>query len=189
MLRRRRSLRRWAKICASFAVALVLMGTCAAAMWGGDSVEPGEFSSARDSISRAGSSLAGLRTALSQTHRTLATINEIAEQPDWSLLMDAVGRAQSDDIFLTDCEVAPANVAEARMPADSHRGAIAGQSLRLVGVGRSQETISHFVIRLQGLPIFGHVKLVQTSRQQFNGMPAVGFEVFCLLRGEMDAGQ
>jgi len=158
-------------------------------MWGADSVDASEFSAARDSISRADISLASLRGASSQTHRALQTIIEISEQPDWSLLLDAVGRAQSDDIFLTDCEVALSSSTEAHGPVDlAHHSAPGGLALRLVGMGRSQETIAHFVLRLQGLPIFERVKLMQTSRQQFEGIPAVGFEVVCPLRGQMGGG-
>lgn len=189
MLQRRRSLRRWAAICACCGLALILIGICAVATWGTDAVDPGEFTTLRDSISHADISLAALRSASADTHRTLQTITEISEQPDWSLLLDAVSRAQSEDIFLTDCEVTLAGGAEARLARDpAHSSAPGALAIRLIGIGRSQETISHFMLRLQGLSILEHVKLVQTSRQQFNGKPAVGFEVVCVLRGEWGDG-
>jgi hypothetical protein len=189
ILQRRQSLRRWGAICACCALGLILISICSVAMWGTGSVDPREFSAARDSISHADISLAALRSASSQTHRALQTITEISEQPDWSLLLDAVARAQGDDIFLTDCELALTSGTEFHGPIDpAHHGGSDGLALRLVGMGRSQETISHFVLHLQGLPIFERVKLMETNRQQFEGIPGVGFEVICPLRGQLGAG-
>jgi hypothetical protein len=52
--------------------------------------------------------------------------------------------------------------------------------MKVSGIGRSQQSISRFVLRLEQTALFRSVKLVRTQRQQFLTDFGVSFEVSCV---------
>ena len=55
-------------------------------------------------------------------------------------------------------------------------------TLVLSGFGKSQESVSRFVLRLEATDIFHVVRLVSSSRQSFLDQEAVAFTVECHFR-------
>ncbi|MHC4985368.1 MAG: hypothetical protein ACYTFO_04345 [Planctomycetota bacterium] len=117
-----------------------------------------------------------MRADLRRDQTALLAARTLADQPDWSILLAAVGNQLGDNVFLARLELAPASL-QALAPADD-QSANAYQ-LSLTGFARDQMAISQFAVRLETLGIFDHVKVRRTQRQTLLADTAVAFDLDC----------
>jgi hypothetical protein len=123
--------------------------------------------------------------------RELAMVNDriqanrlIGGQPDWGIVLAGLARSLGDELVLSRCALRTSGATRAGQgPRAAKDGAStsapSGVTFELSGLGRSQFTVSQFVLRLEEHPLFRDVKLVNTHREPFHGQFAVGFLVEC----------
>ncbi len=187
----RRRIVHWVTICGIYSGLLLAASACTYFVWGAASVDAAVVANVRSEISHANATKAALRAQSRDAQHAMQSIQEISEQPDWSILLAAIGDRCGKDVFLSACDLsgrakagpdalAPGATNSAG-PTDATTVSAHNITLHLSGFGRSQEAISSFVLRLQELPIFERVKLLQTGRQPYNGAEAFAFSVDCAM--------
>lgn len=134
-----------------------------------------------------------LRKELGETTASLETTRAIRNQPDWSKLFLALSDRLGDEIVLSHCQLVTMTgddrpVSERWESALSSRplGALLTECrhmLLLSGFGKSQESVSRFILRLEETGVFRVVRLVNSSRQSFQDKEAVAFSVECHFEG------
>jgi len=143
-------------------------------------------SSAR--VQEAEKTVAALRGRIGRDQARLSSGRAVGEQPDWSLLLAMLSSALGDETVLRNIrlqappEAAPGAAERAGTPG----GAGAARTLRpitldLTGLGRTQQVVSDFVLRLEHTPLFKTVRLVDTRREPFMNDHAVVFRIECVL--------
>lgn len=130
-----------------------------------------------------------LRRELAEATTALETTRAIREQPDWSKLLLGLAEQMGDEIVISRCQLMTL----------TPEGTIVGEgwtepsgakplgtfltecrhTLTLSGFGKTQESVSRFVLRLEGAGAFDRVRLGHSSRQTFLEGQAVGFSVEC----------
>jgi hypothetical protein len=134
-----------------------------------------------------------LRGKLAQANEKLRISRAILNQPDWSKLLALLADELGHDIVLNHCGLAALNSdvtnaadnqqsGPAKVGTESPAGAIPVQrryGLKLVGFGRSQGSVSQFVLRLERTGIFETVRLLNSYRQDFLGDQAITFSLDC----------
>lgn len=202
--RRRRHVRRCAAGCSIYAAAALAAALACRGVWGrADASLPIRLSDAAAAAQRVAKDVAAVRAELDAHSATLRATRSIADQPDWSLLLQLLAAKEGEAIILRECRVLPSDtgpLAQGAPPAPSARGKgkaprtaskSSGQPpgaptepamvLGITGLGRSQAAVSQFVLRLEGLHLFAKVTLLETSRETFLGGEAVGFRIECSL--------
>jgi Tfp pilus assembly protein PilN len=130
-----------------------------------------------------------LRRQMAETNTLLETSKALVGQPDWSKLLVGLSAQVGDEIVLDRCQVttctADKRVVSAQegpvlvsVPLEVYLGGC-GHTLTLHGFGKSQESVSRFVLRLEGSGVFDLVRLNSSSRQTFLNGEAVAFGVEC----------
>lgn len=119
------------------------------------------------------------------TVRNRVSANEmIAGQPDWGALLALLGELLDEELVLSSCAIEHVGAGGGAIGPGGDRAA--GISLELTGLGRSQQAVSHFVLRLEAQPLFDEVVLVNTKREPFEGRYSVGFIIRCDLAAAAD---
>jgi Tfp pilus assembly protein PilN len=133
----------------------------------------------------------GLRRQLAETTTALETTKAIHGQPDWSKLLTGLSAQLGEEIVLSHYQLA--TLADdgkvitvdgsGSVPAVPLGAFLKGcrYTLLLNGYGKSQESVSRFVLRLEGSGVFDLVRLANSSRQTFLNGEAVAFVVECQL--------
>ena len=198
--RRRVHLRRCAAGCAAWAVLSAVAAGAAHAMWrtADDSVAAERLAAVNDEIERTERAIASARVKLAAAQSTLRANQAIANQPDWSILLAVLAKGIGDDVVLKSCHVRPIPAAgspEARRsaaPAAVAPGAPAGSGsgtlseagpfeLEASGVARTLASAHRFVGDLEKTGLFARVTLMDTTRDQYTGKPAIAFRLKCSL--------
>jgi Fimbrial assembly protein (PilN) len=184
---RRARLRRWVAVCVVYALMLAVAGM---ASWSvidtADEAIADDLTKLRAHLDELDRDAAAVRRDLAEANANLAASQEVAGQPDWSLLLALLAQNLGDQVVLSSCQVGPpgAVAGGAGRPA---AGAADESALpdsvvvRLAGLGRSQAAVSQFVLRLEGLTLFSRVKLIDTRREPFLNADAVAFNLDCTL--------
>ena len=128
---------------------------------------------------------------LQETKLVLAANQAVSRPPDWSPLMTLLADIQGDDIVMSNWTLQPldrdtdrARPATLDPAAADERPDQSGQyRLDLKGFGRTQGDVSHFVLRLEQVPLFDSVSVLQIRRETFMSGRAVKFEVACMIGG------
>lgn len=192
MARKRRKARRrmWTAICATYAV-LLAAGSLAAHVIG-----PGEtrcvteqLEAATLQVEQANRTMLELRKELAHAAAALETARAMRQQPQWSNLFVGLSGTLSEEIVLSRCQLATStdgsNSAESGWKASlasKPLGTFLAErryNLALNGFGKTQESVSQFVLRLEGVGLFDQVRLVNSSRQTFQEGEAVAFSIEC----------
>lgn len=130
-----------------------------------------------------------LRRELAEATAVLETARAIHAQPDWSRLFMGLSDQLGEEIVICRCrlvtlsedekiiaepwgESSPPKPLSAFFTACRHR-------LTLAGFGKTQESVSRFVLRLEGVGAFDLVRLTSSSRQSFLDGEAVAFMIEC----------
>ncbi len=119
--------------------------------------------------------LAGLRTHLQ-------SVREVSGRPDWTILLAALSQTLGDDVVLNavDCTdggsgLGKSAISDAAFPT----------AFKLTGMGKTQNSVTRFVVAVENLQFFGQVQLVQTAPQSLGGRECVGFGIVCTLASNM----
>ena len=153
--------------------------------------------------------LTTLRAQLAEAQARLNAARAVAQQPDWSVLLGLLAQSLGDDIVLTACRLEaehPSDRAAASSPPPGgiNRAADGGRSgapaapvvgpgsrftLELAGLGRTQASVSRFVLRLEQLGLFERVTIVKTGREMFGEHESIGFRLEATLGAEAAAAE
>jgi hypothetical protein len=133
--------------------------------------------------------LAVLRRQLLEATTALETVKAIRGQPDWSKLLAGLSVQLGEEIVLHRYQLTTQTADNNTIGAESGASVPAGplgafltgcrHTLTLRGYGKTQESVSRFVLRLEGSGVFDLVRLVNSSRQTFLNSEAVAFSVEC----------
>lgn len=190
--RKRRKARRrmWTALCATYAV-LLAVGSLAAHM-----ICPSEARSAIEQlegtaleIEQSHHTLLALRDELAQAAATLEAARAMRQQPQWSHLFAELSRRLGQEMVLSRCQLVT-SMASGRSDGNEWKESLASKPLgaflterryrlALSGFGKTQESVSQFVLKLEGVGVFERVRLVNSSRQTFQDGEAVAFSVDC----------
>ncbi len=148
----------------------------------------GEFVEGSAMVQKAESTVDALRGRIGRAEARLASGRAVGEQPDWSLLLAMLSSALGDETVLRSIRLQAPPEAAPGAPGGPSRSDTAQTlqpiTLDLTGLGRTQQVVSEFVLRLEHTPLFEMVRLVDTRREPFLNNHAVVFRIECVL----DAG-
>lgn len=184
----------WAAVCGAYAMALIAGSTTLQALRANEDRNlNGQHATLAEQVEQGNRDLLEFRKELGQATMRLEAARAIHHQPDWSKLFAGLSDRLGDEIVLSQCQFMTLTndnkpVAEqwaGSMPAKPLGTLLAEcrYTLRLSGFGKSQESVSRFVLRLEGTGVFHLVRLVSSCRQMFLDKEAVAFTVECHLKG------
>jgi len=188
--RRRRRLCLWVAVCGVYA-ALVAAGslTFHVAHAGEGRSMAEHLEAAARQIERDNRVLLEIRRQLAETMTALETTTAIHGQPDWGKLLTGLSLQVGDQIVLSRCQLTTLTADKKVITVEGSGSLPAGplgtfltgcrHTLVLNGFGKSQESVSRFVLRLEESGAFDLVRLVNSSRQTFLTGEAVAFGVEC----------
>lgn len=140
-------------------------------------------------IERDNRALLEARRQLAETMTELETTTAIHGQPDWAKLLTGLSLQVGEQIVLTRCQLTTVTADNKVITVEGGGSETAGplgtfltgcrHTLVLNGFGKSQESVSRFVLRLEESGAFDLVRLVNSSRQTFLQGEAVAFGVEC----------
>ncbi len=144
----------------------------------------GEFVAGSARVQEAERTVDALRGRIGRAEARLASGRAVGEQPDWSLLLARRASAWGDETVLRSSRLpAPPEAAPGAAggsPGDAAR-TMQPITLDLTGLGRTQQVVSEFVLRLEHMPLFKKIRLVDTRREPFLNDHAVVFRIECVL--------
>ena len=189
---RKARLRMWMVIGGAYLTALTVASLSAQALWADDGeAVTKELASTRECIEQYNSEVVELRKELAEAKAALETTKAICNQPDWSKLFILLGNELGEEIVLNDCQFISLGKGDKNitdhiqelLSSSPVRVLLAEkqQRLNLSGFGRTQSSISQFVLRLEQMDIFRQVRLVDSHRQSFLNDEAVAFSIECRL--------
>ena len=135
-------------------------------------------------------SISALLPELSEAKLTLDASRAMQKQPDWSVLLALLANLQGDQIVMRNVQTKPMGgghvaaggsevvSAEEISAAGDNRS---GYQLVLGGMGKTQNAISQFVLRLEQCGLFERVRVIMTNREGFMSDHAVSFELLCTM--------
>ncbi len=134
---------------------------------------------------------------LTDAQGKLEAVRSLGRQPDWRVPLTILAKSLGDEVVLERCRLKAVKVTSPAAGRNASPGS-AGKGfppyrapthflMELSGFARSQEAVSQFILRLEGVGLFKDVALVQTARQPFLDRQAIAFQVKCLL-GQDDDG-
>jgi Tfp pilus assembly protein PilN len=199
---RRARLRRWIAALSVYG-AIVLIGLAAsqASLAHNQGAVSAQLTRAADDIQQSETTIKSLKADLKDARVLWDANHAVGNQPNWSILLAALGRSIGEDVVLRGCDLTSGD--EASAPVQPVFGAppIAGAppsanapaavpekaaapsaggghfTLKLAGFGTSQHAVSQFVLRLEQLGLFDRVRLVETRREPFLEADAIAFRV------------
>lgn len=195
----RARLRAWALGASAYAllclVAFAVSGTVDVAE---DPAVAAELTQLPGQIDASQRALNSLQMQLDDAQARLDAARAVAHQPDWSVLLGVLAQSLGDDVVLTTCKLeadhpgdrttlaprtgasratGPAAFAGADPAAASSVVPGSRFTLELSGLGRSQASVSQFVLRLEQLGIFERVTILKTGREMFGEHESIGFRL------------
>jgi Tfp pilus assembly protein PilN len=174
---------RWARVCGIYAVLLV--AACAAARV---TLEPDDHGLREEAVrldarvEQTSTILTNLRHDYDQVAAQLAANRAVGRQPDWSILLALLAHTLGDEVVLrqVQVEVSSQPVDSEPTATTSEKGSGQAPTMKVSGIGRTQQSISRFILRLEQTALFRSVTLIKTQRQQFLTDFGVAFEVRCV---------
>ena len=175
--RRKAATRRWVFIDGIYLLVLVAIGlTFAVSAWRSAHAQA---STATPEMRQCTAALAKLHAESAALKTNLQSVREVTGKPDWSILLAAISQTVGDQVVLNAVECTADSAAPAKVGAST---VDFPDSVRIGGLGRSQEAVTRFVLGLEGLRFFSGVHLVQTAPQSLHGSQCVGFQLVCALK-------
>lgn len=187
----RTQMRYWIVICGSYCVVILVVFAILRTGHAGDSrTHAGELEGVTEQIQKTNHAIALLRPELAAAQRMLEVTEAVTQQPNWSLFLALLAHQLHGEIVLHGCTLEPDNAAAATqedLNLDSNDGRIGHEQdsfiFRVDGMGRTQATVSQFVLRLERCGLFSQVTLVNTQRQQMWDTDVFRFQLACKLGG------
>lgn len=142
-------------------------------------------------IEKSQGALADLQAQLAEAQASLDAARAVAMQPDWSVLLGLLAQSLGEEIVLTSCKLEseqattdrPAGAqriapgAKAPEPTAPRTASSGRYTLLLSGLGRTQSSVSQFVLRLEELGLFERVTILKTNREMFGEHESIGFRL------------
>lgn len=134
---------------------------------------------------------ASVNHELSQARTRLAAGRVLSERPDWSTLLVAVSKRLGPENVLSTLKLSRVAAVAPPAGAVATTGGGAGSEgtpqshssphyiIELGGIGRTQASVSRFVLGLQEMGLFEEVRFLRSSRAPFMNGEAIAFEVEC----------
>jgi len=188
--RRKARIRLWTAICGTYVILLGGLTLSAYAFWRDtdDSVVE-QLALTEQRIETYNATISQFQQKLAKAQAELKAGELIGNQPDWTKLLVLVGDELEDQVVLDTCQLATVNedrqnvtnnLQESLSSAPpSVQGAEQQYELELSGFGRTQTSVSQFVLRLEQMQMFDKVELVNSRRQAFLSNKAVAFSIKC----------
>lgn len=131
--------------------------------------------------------VAALRANIVREQGRLQATRAVGEQPDWSVLLALLSSVLGEEAVLRTIKIdAPP---ESTNASDTRASDPKPVLLELAGLGRSQQVVTRFVLRLEAMPLFARVRLLDTRREPFLASHAVGFRIECMLATDEEAAR
>ncbi|MBM4025365.1 MAG: PilN domain-containing protein [Planctomycetes bacterium] len=188
--RRRTRLFLWATICGMYALLLGAGALTFRVVRADEERSTAEqLDSLAGQIEQDNRAMVDLRRQLAETNTALDAAQALHDRADWSKLLTGLSAQLGDEIVLSRCQLTTLTADNKVVNADAG-GTLAALPLGafltecrhlmvLHGFGKSQESVSQFVLRLEGSGAFDLVRLMNRSRQTFLTGEAVAFVVEC----------
>jgi hypothetical protein len=184
----------WAAVCGAYSMCLIASSaTLQALRVSEDRSLNGQRATLAQQVEQDNQELLETRKELAGARIARETTRAIRHQPDWSKLFLGLSDRLGDEIVLSQCRLTTLtgdNRIVGEQWAESMPTRPLGEMLKecrhtllLGGFGKSQESVSQFVLRLEGTGLFKSVRLASSSRQTFLEKEAVAFSVECQFKG------
>lgn len=149
-----------------------------------------DLDEARQSVHSLNVAIQAIEAELEQGQSMLAATQDLANNPDWGLLLGFVGKLVSGDLVLREYQLEDAVQAGVINPAADVQGRPGGSFQFVVkGWGRTQAAVTDFTLKLERIGLFENVKLLDSNLQPVGSSSAVSFTVQCIMRDSQGAGQ
>jgi hypothetical protein len=192
---RRRRLHFWFGAWCAYAAVLAL---CAGLMY----LRLGTSRDLSSELDQQDQQIASLQTDSHQTNAQLLQVSQkllsakgLLEQPDWSQLLSVLAGLRNSDVVLEDIELKltaeQLPPVAAKKPNDKPIVVIPKTkwNLHLNGHGKTPESVSQYVLRLERTDLFDMVNLERTERDPIGAGEATSFSIQCPLKGRGRAWQ
>ena len=194
--RRRLHQRRWITASAGYALFIVVALVVAKLVSATDAgAIDQQIALANATITTDRATVVDLRRQLQESAALLKAQYAVQGQPDWGILLALLAEATGDEVVLRECRLQHSSGGAGTAPGVPRAASgsrvetgIPPTYLELGGLGRSQNTVTQFVLRMDEIPLFKKVKLQDTRREPFGNGHAVAFRIVCLLDPEGRAG-
>lgn len=180
----------WTAVCMTYILTLAVGSLMLSALGFGEDRGITERSVAMtERVKQDNEKMLELRRELAQATTALQAARVIYDQPDWSKLLVGLSDRLGQEIVLNRCQLAT-TTADGKVITDGASKSLDSEPLSvflagcrrkllLNGFGKTQESVSQFVLRLESVGAFDLVQLVSSSRQSFLRTEAVAFTVEC----------
>lgn len=188
--RRRTRLYTWTAACAAYTVVLIGGSLTLRVLHATEDRSIAEqLATVTQNVERENQTMLRLRRELAEATTALETARAIHAQPDWSKLFMGLAEQLGDEIVISRCRLVTLdegnNVVTEQWSESSQTKSLGmllaecRHRLTLTGYGKTQESVSRFILRLEGTGAFDLVRLASSSRQSFLGGEAAAFTVEC----------
>jgi len=180
----------WTVVCGIYLISLAALALSAHVFWrdtDDSAIEQIEFTTQR--LEEYNSKISELQNTLVKAKAELESGKVISCQPDWTKLLVLVGGELKEEVVLEDCRLVTTNKsregAANSLPqwlSSSSPSAFLAErqyKLELSGFGRTQTSVSQFVLRLEQMQMFDSVELVNSRRKTFLNNEAAAFSIEC----------
>ena len=187
---RKARMRLWTAICGTYLLSLTVLALSAHAFWRDtDDSVIGELAFTVQCIEGYNTKISALRKKRGEDQSELEAGKAIRCQPDWTKLLVLVGGELKEEVVLQDFQL----VTTSKNRRNATNGSEDSQStsspsvfmaerryeLELSGFGRTQTSVSQFVLRLEQMQMFDLVELINSRRRTFLNSEAVAFSIRC----------
>jgi hypothetical protein len=188
--------RAWAATCVTYGLVAAVVAIAAHARAGREAQSLTDQIEAAEHVSaKAKARLDELKPRLASAQVQLEASKAVTGQADWSALLALLSAQRGEAVVLRSCQLEPGPQAAASAdkkpagptPAAPRGAAAAPLKFTLAGLGRSQEVVSDFVLRLEAVGLFDQITLLDTAREPFQDGSAVSFRLECALGAEREA--
>ena len=182
--------RLWMHICGMYLLLLAGGLLSVRVLWPNDSDSlDRERETVESVIDERHNQIAALEEQLAGVTRELEVSEAIAGQPDWSKLLVLLGHELGEDVVLSQLRLLTTNGAssditgnlKAWLASSPLEELLASRRyrLKLSGFGRTQYSVSQFVLGLERTGVFESVRLINSYRQAFLDGQAIAFSIEC----------
>ncbi|UCD48758.1 MAG: hypothetical protein JSW27_14635 [Phycisphaerales bacterium] len=187
---RQHRLRTWMGICGAYPLFLAGGLLLTHFLWHGEGSSVGrENRTVEQAIHQHNVRVEHLRAALAEVTRELEVSRAIGAQPDWSKLLVLLGHELGEEVVLSQCGLATTDAKAADITGNLKAWlssspledllATRRYRVKLAGFGRTQSSVSQFVLGLEQMGIFDSVRLITSYRQAFLDGQAIAFSIEC----------
>lgn len=150
-----------------------------------------DLDEARQSVHSLNAAIGAIEIEIEQGQSMLAATQDLANNPDWGLLLGFVGKMVSGDLVLKEYQLQDATpqAPVINQATDAQDRSIGAFQFVVKGWGRTQAAVTDFTVKLERTGLFENVKLLDSNLQPLGSGSAVSFTIQCTMRDSQGAGQ